>query len=234
MSSSHRTDSTHHRDVAEAAWRWVLAQLRWDDGPLLPDTPDPRYRNGFHSGIGGLAYVLAEIRLSREWTTEEKHLADAIAERLTNVIATDADYSFFDGLVSTIGVLTVLDVAGAEAAVCRLRTLATPTGWAQTYCEPPRFLPDARITDVVLGTAGVLLAAVWAHRGGVAGARDLGELAAGVLLDEEETVPTGANCGSCHRGSARIPAGRCPTSPTASRVSRRHSRSPAPSSTAPT
>lgn len=191
MSSSHHTDSTHHRDIAEAAWRWVLAQVRWDGGPLLPDTPDPRYRNGFHSGIGGLAYVLAEIRLSREWTTEEKHLADAIAERLTNAIATD--YSFFDGLVSTIGVLTVLDVAGAEAAVCRLRTLATPTGWAQTYCEPPRFLPDARITDVVLGTAGVLLSAVWAHRNGVAGTRELGELAAGVLLDEEETVPTGAN-----------------------------------------
>lgn len=193
MIVSHRTDSTHHREVAEAAWRWVLSQLRWDDGPQLADCPEPQYRNGFHSGIGGLAYVLAEIRLSREWTAEEKRLAEAITERVTSGTATETDYTFFDGLVSTIGVLTVLGAAGVADAVHRLHTLATPTGWPQTHYVPPRFLPDARVTDVVLGTAGVLLSAVWAHRSGVPGARELGEVAAGVLIDEAETVPTGVN-----------------------------------------
>jgi len=184
-------DSSHYRDTAEAAWRWVLDRL--DDGPDLPDVEDPSYRNGFHSGIGGLAYVLAEIRLSREWTAEEKDLADAIAGRLTRAIATETAYDFFDGLVSTIGVLTVLDVAGADAAVRRLTALATPTGWPQPHYGPPRFLPDTRLSDVTLGTAGVLLGAVWAHRNGVAEARDLGELAAGMLMNELEPTPAGAD-----------------------------------------
>ena len=34
-----------------------------------------------HSGIGGLAHVLAEIRLSRPWTVEEEALADVFASR---------------------------------------------------------------------------------------------------------------------------------------------------------
>ncbi|MFL6121932.1 lanthionine synthetase LanC family protein [Actinophytocola sp.] len=190
-------DSTHHRthyrDIAEAAWRWVLAQLRWDDGPWLPEVSDPRQSNGFYSGIGGLAYTLAEIRLDREWTVAEKDLADAIAERVTGATGTETEYNFFDGLVSTIGVLTVLGVAGADAAVRRLTTIATSTGWPQTYYEPPDFLPDTRLNDVTLGTAGVLMGAVWAHRNGVAEARALGELAAGILMGEAETTPHGLN-----------------------------------------
>ena len=191
-----RTPETY-RDVADAAWRWVLAQVRWADGPWIPESladaeePSP-YRDGMH-GIGGLAYVLAEIRLAREWTVEEKTLADAIVTRLNNRIATETAYTFFDGLVSDIGVLTVLEADGAQAAVRRLLALATPDGWPQTVFGPPKFHPDTRVNDVVLGTAGVLLGAVWAHRSGVAGSRELGEVAAGVLLDAMETVPTGAD-----------------------------------------
>jgi len=77
-------DITQYRDTAEAAWRWVLEQLHWDDGPALPDVPDPRHRNGFQNGIGGLAYVLAEIRLCRDWTVEERPLAEATTKQLTN------------------------------------------------------------------------------------------------------------------------------------------------------
>ena len=186
-------DSTDYRDTAEAAWRWVLTQLRWDDGPWLPDSSDPRFRNGFHSGIGGLAYVLAEIRLGREWTTDEKALAEAIAGRLTRAIPAETEYNFFDGLVSTIGVLTVLDVGGADTAVRRLTAIATPTGWPQDHYQPPEFLPDTRLNDVTLGTAGVLMGAVWAHRNGVPAARELGDLAAGVLMAELETTRAGVN-----------------------------------------
>jgi hypothetical protein len=190
-----------YRDVAEAAWRWVLGQVRWDDGPWIPESvagPEagdvPPYRDGLHSGVGGLAYVLAEIRLAREWTVEEERLAAAIAGRVSGRVPGETDCTFFDGLVSTVGVLTVLaEVAGTRAAVDRLVALGTPDGWPQTSLGPPRFLPDTRINDVTLGTAGVLLGALWARRSGVASARELGELAAGVLMAEAETVPTGLN-----------------------------------------
>jgi len=90
-------------------------------------------------------------------------------------------------------VLTALQVPGTGAAVDRLATLATPDGWPQTAVGPPRYLPDARIHDVTLGTAGVLLAALWARRLGVADARALAEHAAGVLMAEAEQEPSGTN-----------------------------------------
>ncbi|MGB3440332.1 MAG: lanthionine synthetase LanC family protein [Actinophytocola sp.] len=173
--------------VADAAWRWVLSQVRWDGELSIPETPgaavNPAYRDGVH-GVGGLAYVLAEIRLTRPWTAEEERLASGIAAQVSAGVPHGTSYNFFDGLVSAIGVLTAL---GADPApsVDRLLTLATPDGWPQTGFDPPRFLPGTRVTDVVLGTAGVLLAAVWAD------ARELGTLAADVLLAEAVEVPAG-------------------------------------------
>lgn len=157
-----RTPETY-RSVAEAAWRWVLDQVRWgDDGPWIPvsvtDPPDTQgswVRDGFHSGIGGLAYVLAEVRLGRQWSREEQRLADAIADRLRAIGPGQTDCSFFDGLASTVGALIALDVPGAEGAVARLATLAEPDGWPQTVIAGPRYLPGARVEDVVLGTAGI-------------------------------------------------------------------------------
>ncbi|MFL6140621.1 MAG: lanthionine synthetase LanC family protein [Labedaea sp.] len=194
-----RTAQTY-RGVADAAWRWVLDQVRWSDGPWIPESvvePEisevPDYRDGMHSGVGGLAHVLAEIRLDRRWTAEERTVAAAIAERVGGRIATEIDYSFFDGLVSTIGVLTALGVPGTEDAVHRLMALRRSDGWPQTAVGPPRFLPGARVSDVVLGTAGVLLAALWARRTGVPDAGELGGQAADVLIAELEQVPTGVN-----------------------------------------
>lgn len=175
-----------HRDVADAAWRWVLSQVRWEGELSLPETPGGKveYRDGMHSGVGGLAYVLAEIRLSRPWTAEEERLAAGIAAQVGASVPHTTDSNFFDGLVSAIGVLTALG-ADPSPAADRLLALATPDGWPQTGFEPPRFLPGTRVTDVVLGTAGVLLAAVWAD------ARELAAHAAGVLLAEAEEVPAG-------------------------------------------
>ncbi len=178
-----------YREIADAAWRWVLAQVRWDDGVVtLPETPGaevkPEYRDGMHSGVGGLAYVLAEIRLSRPWTAEEDRLASAIAAQVRADVPHTSDYNYFDGLVSAIGVLTARG-EDPSPAVSRLVDLATPDGWPQTGFDPPRFLPGVRVHDVVLGTAGILLGAVWAD------ARELATLAADVLLAEAEAVPTG-------------------------------------------
>jgi hypothetical protein len=192
-----------YRGVAEAGWRWVLGQVREDDGPWIPESvttteaPEilavPDYRDGMHSGVGGLAHVLAEIRLARPWTTDEKSLADAIADRVRGGIGDQSDCTYFDGLVSALGVLGALEVPGTETALARLAALATPDGWPQAAPGPPRFLPGARINDITLGTAGVLLSALWLQRSGVAGARQVAEQAAGVVMTEAEPLPTGTN-----------------------------------------
>jgi hypothetical protein len=231
-----------YRSLAEVAWRWVLDQVRWDDGPWIPGsvtipevTVAPWDRDGMHSGVGGLAHVLAEIRLARSWTVEERNLADALADRLRGVIAAQTDCTYFDGLVSTVGVLTALHVPGTEVAIARLAALATPDGWHQTAIGLPRFFPDARIHDLTLGTAGVLLAALWARRLGVADAGELAEQAAGVLMAEAEQLATGTNWRWVPpRFRTDPPVPRCPISRTAWRVSPRRLLSPALSSTART
>jgi hypothetical protein len=195
-----------YRDVAEAAWRWALAQVRYDDGPWIPtsvtDEPTtdgtsgptsgpPWDRDGMHSGIGGIALTLAEIHRCRPWTDEETALADAIAERIRSSIRDQHDATFFDGLVSSIGTLTAVEAAGAETAVARLAELVTPDGWPQTALTGPRYRDGARINDLTLGTAGVLAGALWARRHGVPGAEELAGTAADVLLAEAEQVPSG-------------------------------------------
>jgi hypothetical protein len=216
-----------YTDLAESAWRWVLDQVRWDDGPWIPTTvsvgPAPERadgsppwdRDGVHSGVGGLAQVLAEIRLARAWTGEESELAAGIADRVRSVVPDQVDCTLFDGLVSTIGTLTALGAPGSHEAVARLAAIATPDGWPQTFAVPPRFLPDARINDITLGTAGILLGAIWARRAAVAGtppgrgqdgeahdpargalapeAQARAHHAAAVLIAEREPLPTGSN-----------------------------------------
>ena len=184
-----------YREVAESAWRWVIGQVGWDDGFWIPNAagdPDvPEDRDGMHAGIGGLAHVLTEIQLSRPWSAEEHTLADGIALRIQAGIADRTDCTFFDGLVSDIGVLTALDPQGTVEAVERLQELAEPDGWPQSFAVPPSYLPDARVNDMTLGTAGVLLGALWARRKGVESATRLAEQAAAVLLAEAVTLPTG-------------------------------------------
>ncbi|HEX8869991.1 MAG TPA: hypothetical protein VF821_30290, partial [Lentzea sp.] len=62
--------------TAEAAWRWVLDQVRYDDAVWIPPAVgsdlEPVHRDSMYDGIGGLAHALAEIRCVREWTAEER------------------------------------------------------------------------------------------------------------------------------------------------------------------
>jgi len=189
-----------YRSLAEAGWAWVQAQVRDDDGPWIPvsvipgEDPQPGSdRDGLHSGIGGLAYVLAEIRLARPWSEQERALAGAVADRLRREIDRTQDCTFFDGLPSTIGALTALSEPGADRAVARLASLATGDGWPQAWVGPPRFVDGVRAHDLTLGTAGVLLAAIWARRHGVDGATQVAEQAADLLVRDGEQTPTGSN-----------------------------------------
>ncbi len=193
------TTSETYADLGAAAWRWVLDQVRWDDdGPWIPETVPhdggpPEERDGMHSGIGGLAHVLAEVRETRAWTDEEQRLADGIALRIRGRVTVVTEYSYFDGLVSDLGVLSALGVEGHEEAVARLAALAADDGWEQPWLASPPFAPHARINDVTLGTAGNLLGAVWAHRHGVEGAAALATTAAEILLAEAEPTEAGTN-----------------------------------------
>jgi hypothetical protein len=186
--------------LGEAAWRWVLDQVGWDDdGPWIPVSvpheggPPEDDRDGMHSGIGGLAHVLAEVRLARPWTDEEAALADGIATRIRGRPPTTTAYSYFDGLVSDLGVLSALEADGALQAIARLAELATDDGWEQPWLETPPFAPHSRISDATLGTAGNLLGAIWAHRHGTPGAEALATTAADILMAEAEPTAAGTN-----------------------------------------
>ncbi|HEY3559353.1 MAG TPA: lanthionine synthetase LanC family protein [Kribbella sp.] len=175
----------------------MLGQVRWDDGaPWIPESGDgdkpDEFVDGMHSGIGGLAYVLAEIRLTRDWTQPEQDLATGIAERLRATIPTTTTTTFFDGLVSSIGVLTALGEPGSAAAVDRALELATDDGWHESFLDADGYSQGAVCNDVTLGTGALLLGALWASRHGEDGGR-LANQAADLLLGEREELPTGLN-----------------------------------------
>src|SRR3954451_9886833 len=187
------SDPSTYREVAERAWAWVLTQVgRDDDGMWLtayPGQTEPG-EHGMHSGVDGLAYSLEEISLTRPLEAAELVLREGIAETVVRRIPGETGSDYFEGLTSSIGVLTALDAPGVDLAVARLRELATPDGWPAPWLESPRAGPDARCNDATLGTAAVLLGAVWAQRHGVAGAAELAEHAVEILLAEQE--PRGA------------------------------------------
>ena len=189
-------DPSVYRDLAERSWAWVLTNVRTDGDDLwLPETPvqgEPgEYPYGMHSGVGGLAHVLAEIRLTRELTSGELRLAHGIADTVERRIPAETEHDYFDGLASTIGILLALDAAGSEPAVARLRELATTDGWQPSWIGPPRAVAEGRCNDATLGNAAVLLGALWALRYGVHGAAGLAQQAADIVLAEREEVPTG-------------------------------------------
>ena len=188
---------TTYAELAEAGWGWVLEQVQWDeDGPWIPEAaggekPD-EYLDGMHSGIGGLAHTLAELKLTRAWTEDEQHLAAAIADRMRASIPANASITYFDGVVSVLGVLTALDEPGSAAALDRAEELATDDGWPESFLETPRYEPGTVANDITLGTGAVLMGALWAIRRG-AKAQRLATRAADVLLAEKEELPTGLN-----------------------------------------
>ncbi|WP_426564529.1 lanthionine synthetase LanC family protein [Angustibacter sp. McL0619] len=158
-----------YRDLAESAWSWVLGQVREDDGPWLPDSvpdddPDPAQpaddRDSLYAGIAGLAPALAEIARSRELTDTEQELRDRVVARLTEQAAVRVEPSLYDGLAGDATALRLLAPGAEKVALDRLAALATPDGWPTTITIRPD--SHAPLTDIVMGTAGIVLAAIWA------------------------------------------------------------------------
>jgi Lanthionine synthetase C-like protein len=166
-----------YRELGEAAWAWVLGQVRDDDGPWLPRVvpSDGRPagpgadRDSVYAGIGGLAPVLAEIRQYRALTGAEQALVAGVVSRLCALAPARTEASLYDGLGGDVMALRLLAPGRERAALARLAELMTPLGWNTTLEIVPG--SAAPVTDLVLGTAGVVLAAVWAggeHADGIA------------------------------------------------------------------
>ncbi|GAB3840660.1 glycoside hydrolase family protein [Dactylosporangium cerinum] len=156
-------DAATYRELGEAAWAWTLGQVRHGaDGPWLPatvtgeDQEPGKFRDSFYEGIAGLAPVLAELRRHRPWTPAETALADAIVERLST---TDRDEpSLYDGLAGDATALRLLAPGREVAVLARLAQLSTPGGWETTLRQDSR----DPASDVVMGSAGIMLLAAWA------------------------------------------------------------------------
>jgi hypothetical protein len=201
------TAADDYRDLGEAAWSWSLDQVRGDDGPWLPETvpgagtptTPPADRDSLYSGIAGLAPVLSEIARHRPLRDDEQALADAVVERLTSQPGR-TEPSLYFGLAGDAVALRLL-APGAETAVLgRLADLVTPAGWPTEERVDP--VLDGPITDVVLGTAGVVLTAVWTggeHWAAVATA------GCDALLGAADRTPAGLDWGSVPHAASRGP-----------------------------
>jgi hypothetical protein len=124
-------------------------------------------------------------------TADELALGAEIGDTLVRRTAVETMCDYFDGHASTIGVLTALRAPGADLAVARLHELATPDGWPAPWIGPPQTVAEGHCNDATLGTASVLLGAVWALRHDVPGAAELADHAVGILLAEQEQRPEG-------------------------------------------
>jgi len=157
-----------YRELGEAAWSWVLSQVREDDGPWLPATVSEdreqmapaEDRDSLYAGIGGLAPVLAEIAQYRGLRDVERVLAAGVLARLCTKASVRTEPSLYDGLAGDVTSLKLLAPGTEPIALQRLADLMTPTGWNTTLQIDPG--SDAPVTDLLLGTAGVVLAAIWA------------------------------------------------------------------------
>jgi lantibiotic modifying enzyme len=157
-----------YRDLGEAAWSWVVSHVAEDDGPWLPatvpegqlETAPAADRDSLYAGIAGLAPVLAEIALYRGHNDLEQVLATRIVARLRAQASLRLEPSLYDGLAGDAMALKLLAPGSELVALRRLVDLMTPMGWNTTFQTATG--SDAPLTDVVGGTAGIVLAAIWA------------------------------------------------------------------------
>lgn len=141
-----------YRELAEASLAWVLAQLQDDDGPRLTDAPLDE-RDCLYNGATGLAPLLAELRLSRDWSPREQQVADGIVDRLRRVDCDEC--SLYDGLAGYAVALRLLAPGTERPLLSRLAARRTPAGWPTTWSYP------GCMTDVLGGTTGIVMTQLW-------------------------------------------------------------------------
>lgn len=196
-----------YQELGEAAWSWVLDQVRGDDGPWFPSAvseDDPQAapagdRDSLYAGIAGLAPVLAEIACSRALTDVEQALATRVVARLSAQVSLRVEASLYDGLAGDAMALRLLAPGVESPALQRLVHLMTPAGWLSTVDEQGS---DAPFTDVIAGTAGIVLGAVWA---GGEHARTIATTGGEALLRAADRSDAGLDWGTRPGVSFRMP-----------------------------
>ena len=199
------SDAATYRELAEAAWTWTLDQVRDDDGPWLPESVDEEEpqaaaawdRDSLYVGISGTALALAEVVQHRSLTEREQRLADDVVVRLRRQSrATDAA-SLYDGLAGFVTALRHLAPGGERDALGRVGELRKSTGW--TSPEPGPY-QDTVLTDIIGGTAGIVLTVLWAG-----GAADIVSAGCELLLDDADEVEAGLDWGMVPHALSRGP-----------------------------
>ncbi|MFN8156526.1 MAG: lanthionine synthetase LanC family protein [Candidatus Nanopelagicales bacterium] len=180
-----RTAATY-RELGESAWSWTLAQVRDDDGPWLPEHVDGSAaqplaveRDMLYCGIAGLAPLLRELRLHRDLSADESSLASAVVERLSRESLVSPECGLYLGRAGHAYALALLG-ADAGPALAALAGSVGELGWPD-----PEF---SYVTDVVGGTAGIVLAGCLL--GGEAGL-EVASLGADRLLRTSRTTDAG-------------------------------------------
>ncbi|MFE9422622.1 lanthionine synthetase LanC family protein [Kitasatospora sp. NPDC006697] len=198
-----------YRELGEAAWAWVLGQVRQDgEGPWFPETvvdggtpPEPRQdRDSFYAGIVGLAPLLAEIAQYRELNGTERALSAGIVAKLSAEAARRVEPSLYDGLAGDVMALRLLSPGAESAPLRRLGELATPEGWATTLEFEAN--SSAPLSDVTMGTAGVVMTALWAPTELTA---SLAATGCEALLAAADRTPAGLDWGISPRTKWRNP-----------------------------
>jgi hypothetical protein len=200
--------SDAYRELGEAAWSWVLSHVAEDDGPWMPsvvvedwrETAPPEDRDSLYSGIAGLAPVLAEIAQYRALRDTEQELSRAVVTRLSAMARTRTEPSLYDGLGGDATALRLLAPGTESVAMQRLAELATPAGWKTTQGSDPG--SDAPFTDITAGSAGIVLAAVWAG-GEYAGA--IATTGGEALVAAADETPAGLDWGMLPGSTSRGP-----------------------------
>ena len=143
-------------------------------------------RDSFYAGIGGLAPALAEIARHRALTDEEQALAHGIVARLSAQARVRTEPSLYDGLAGDAVALRLLAPGSETVALDRLVELMTPAGWdSRVPVDGGTEVPQ---NDLVGGTAGIVLAAVWA---GGDHARTIATTGGEALLAAADTTEAG-------------------------------------------
>jgi len=198
------SEAATYRDLAEAAWSWTLDQVRDDDGPWLPEYVDDReaqaatwYRDDLYLGISGTALTLAELVQHRPFTEREQHLVNELVARLGRESRTSDESSLYGGLAGMATALRHVGPGTERAAVRRIGDLRLPTGWASL--EPGPY-EGVVLTDIIGGTAGILLTVLWAG-----GAADVVSAGCDLLLDDADEVAAGLDWGMVPHALSRGP-----------------------------
>ena len=119
-------------------------------------------RDSLYAGIAGLAPVLAEIAQYRAADRRRAGPRDAGRRPASSAQASvRTEPSLYDGLAGDVTALKLLAPGSEPIALQRLAELRTPAGWNTTI--PDRAgRPTHPLRTSCSGTAGVVLAAVWA------------------------------------------------------------------------